>query len=264
MNDLMTHVERIVRPVRASQRRKLHMRRELLTHLESAVLEERARGADAPTAIDRATLRLGPPADLTRSLQNSVPRIERLLLSRIPAPHSLDRWETRAARAVWRTDRPTTMLHAFVHLATTFVFSYAALLTVATTFRPIAYLTAAHDNPAGYALFNVFNIVVALTLFLAAGRYTSAVADLPPSTEPRPRRADLYRAAAYAALLLAAPVVTMLACAPMAAGRPATPAEISRAALTAVALLTALTAVGRLLAVLRRPYEPWLSLDVST
>src|SRR5689334_20531134 len=41
MKALMVHVERIVRPVRASARRKLRMRRELLVHLQSAVEQER-------------------------------------------------------------------------------------------------------------------------------------------------------------------------------------------------------------------------------
>ena len=54
MNELMIHVERIVRPVRAMQARKLKMRRELLAHLEWAVNEERAHVASETEAIKRA------------------------------------------------------------------------------------------------------------------------------------------------------------------------------------------------------------------
>ena len=53
--DLMIYVERIVRPVRARQSRKLRMRRELLAHLEAALEEERCNRSD-----DAAAARLLP------------------------------------------------------------------------------------------------------------------------------------------------------------------------------------------------------------
>ena len=83
MNDMMTHVEKIVRPVRAIQSRKLRMRRELLTHLQSALGEELARGIEESTALELAKQRLGEPAELTLSLQKTVPWIERLLLAKM-------------------------------------------------------------------------------------------------------------------------------------------------------------------------------------
>ena len=71
MSDLMLHVERIVRPIRAAARRKLRIRRELLAHLQSAFNEERARGLDEPAA-------------LIRKLQSTVPRFERLAVTPFP------------------------------------------------------------------------------------------------------------------------------------------------------------------------------------
>jgi hypothetical protein len=78
LKTLMIHVERIVRPVRAMERRKLQMRWELLAHLQAALEEERSGGREAPTAWEMARGRLGGPEDLTRELQKSVPFLERL------------------------------------------------------------------------------------------------------------------------------------------------------------------------------------------
>jgi hypothetical protein len=83
---LMIHVERIVRPVRAGGSRKLRMRRELLSHLEAAHDEERAHGRDETAAIEQAKRRLGSPDHITVELQESVPRIERMMHVPIPEP----------------------------------------------------------------------------------------------------------------------------------------------------------------------------------
>jgi hypothetical protein len=95
---LMIHVERIVRPLRATSARKLRMRRELLAHLQSALDEERQRGADETAAAAAAFQRLGDPAELQRSLQCSVPRLERILLSRPPTSPRMDSWGERSTR----------------------------------------------------------------------------------------------------------------------------------------------------------------------
>ena len=87
-NDLMIHVERIVRPVRADGS-KLRMRRELLAHLQMAFKEERERGLSESAALAEAQRRLGDPAELTRRLQASVSRFERLSVTPFP------RWAAR-------------------------------------------------------------------------------------------------------------------------------------------------------------------------
>jgi hypothetical protein len=94
MKDLMIHVEEIVRPIRAFERRKLRMRRELLAHLSSALEEETRQ--DPAGALDRAKRRIGDPAALTRQFQQSVPEWERLLTAHLPMPALITRWEKRS------------------------------------------------------------------------------------------------------------------------------------------------------------------------
>lgn len=83
MKELMIHVERIVRPIRADAS-KLRMRRELLAHLEASFEQERARGLDEAAALAEAKRRLGDPAELRLELQASVSRLERLSVTPFP------------------------------------------------------------------------------------------------------------------------------------------------------------------------------------
>lgn len=73
MNRLMRHVERAVRPVVATPRRKLHMREELLAHLQSIYDQQRPRAASDDEAVDAAIARFGPADELSRQLTASVP-----------------------------------------------------------------------------------------------------------------------------------------------------------------------------------------------
>jgi hypothetical protein len=84
MRELMIHVERAVRPVRAGVLRKLRMRRELLAHLTTIFEEEKARVGDEPAALEAALRRFGDPAALTRELQETVPVVERLVNAPLP------------------------------------------------------------------------------------------------------------------------------------------------------------------------------------
>jgi hypothetical protein len=77
MKALMIPVERAVRPVQARLETKMKMREELYAHLLEIVTEEQARGRDENTAVQSAIERLGDPADLAVSLQQSVSRAER-------------------------------------------------------------------------------------------------------------------------------------------------------------------------------------------
>jgi len=79
MNDevttqLMTIVERAVRPVLATKARKRGMREELLAHVTEVYDDEMARGANHSTALVRTRERFGDPAAITRQLQQSVSR----------------------------------------------------------------------------------------------------------------------------------------------------------------------------------------------
>jgi hypothetical protein len=65
-------VERAVRPVRASEARKLQMRVELLGHLTGLYEEERARLGDDAAAFEAACARFGDPVELSQELDRSV------------------------------------------------------------------------------------------------------------------------------------------------------------------------------------------------
>jgi hypothetical protein len=77
MKALREQVERVVRPVRASQQTKDRMREDLLEHLELLYQKELARSDDSARALAEATRQLGERESLTRDLQSSVSRIER-------------------------------------------------------------------------------------------------------------------------------------------------------------------------------------------
>ena len=83
MNDtthkaLMVEVERAVRPVQASQARKLRMREELLAHLTTIFEDEAARCGDEQAALDQARKRFGDPRELAKELQQTVPISNRI------------------------------------------------------------------------------------------------------------------------------------------------------------------------------------------
>jgi hypothetical protein len=85
MIELRKHVERTVRPIRASNFRKDRMREELLTHLTAIYDEERIQNPnDAPGALAAAVTRFGDPAELRAELQASVPWLESILCTSIP------------------------------------------------------------------------------------------------------------------------------------------------------------------------------------
>lgn len=86
MYDLKVHVERIVRPIRASPWRKDRMREELVAHLTATYQEEFARDGHEAASLTRALERFGKPEQLRRALQDSVPRVERILCVRFPYP----------------------------------------------------------------------------------------------------------------------------------------------------------------------------------
>jgi len=77
MKSLRREVERVVAPLQASPWRKDRMREELQAHLTNLYEDERTRLSDSD-ALAAALSRFGEPAELTRSLQQSIPRIERI------------------------------------------------------------------------------------------------------------------------------------------------------------------------------------------
>lgn len=79
LTQLKILVERAVRPVRAPMRRRLKMREELLAHVSAVFEEESAKSGSADQALSRTRERFGEPAELTASLQGSVPWSERVV-----------------------------------------------------------------------------------------------------------------------------------------------------------------------------------------
>ena len=62
LTQLKILVERAVRPVRASTRRKRKMREELLAHVTAVFTEESIKSADEGTALEQTALRFGNPS----------------------------------------------------------------------------------------------------------------------------------------------------------------------------------------------------------
>lgn len=78
---LMTTVERVVRPVMTWDRRKFEIRAELLTHLKTIYEQELERTGDEQTALEEARSRFGSTEELTQELQRGVRRIPRWIVA---------------------------------------------------------------------------------------------------------------------------------------------------------------------------------------
>jgi hypothetical protein len=170
MKELMVHVERAVRAVRASPARKRRMRQELLAHLTALVEEEKARGGDEGQALARALQRFGDPAGLSRDLEASVPRLERWL-SRLLFRGAGESGLRYAARI------------AALGAATVFVgLNLLPLILVAVGVKW-------SDARVGLAVLGVITGYVFLSVLLCHGVYRELAG--------RPGAASLLRAAAY-------------------------------------------------------------------
>lgn len=116
MKPLMIHVERAVRPVRAEHTTKCNMREELYAHLISIYDQEREQSADEETAITSACRRFGRPSELTAELQQTVPRLERVLVP-------LDQWTRRRkqetiVRHTWRIVVASLLFYTILSVVT--------------------------------------------------------------------------------------------------------------------------------------------------
>lgn len=91
MNALKVHVERIVRPIRASNRRKDQWREELLAHLMRLYEEAQACGGDDESAATAAIACFGEAPAITAELQAGVSWIERWAFLQFPYASPLRR-----------------------------------------------------------------------------------------------------------------------------------------------------------------------------
>ncbi len=97
---LKTIVERAVRPVQATISRKKKIREELLAHVTAVFEDELPRCADEARALIRVEQRFGNPNELARTLQETVPTIDRIetFFGRLYQPHARESLLRRACR----------------------------------------------------------------------------------------------------------------------------------------------------------------------
>jgi hypothetical protein len=263
VNELMIHVERIVRPVNAAERRKLRMRQELLAHLQATADEERGRSpGDERAAIERAKLRLGEPAELTRMLRQSVPVLERVLFARLPTPRRMGK----------RLSDITGTAGAFAPghkaLLTGMALLAASPLLLIMTREAIFMTRDAISAPGALALKNMVLVVwilVCWPVFLVAScRFVFAVA--------RPEgRANWRGTARRGALVFGLQMRMFLSVVGLQMGEyvfyvrvhSAVLREVVACAICTAVPLAASALVARWVAGLRRPHDEWLTLDIA-
>lgn len=88
-------VERVVRPLVASERRKDRIREELYQHLQMIHEEELLGSDDEDEAARRAVRRFGEPAEIRDQLRELIPWTERALYVDIPILSCIERWGDR-------------------------------------------------------------------------------------------------------------------------------------------------------------------------
>jgi hypothetical protein len=125
MKALRREVERVVRPIVASEPSKNRMREELLAHLTELYDQELAGSGNEQLATAAALARFGDPSELRQELQQTIPLLERILWARLP----LRNWTQRrpgesAERHLWRVTRwQIVLMTAFIALLTLFAIS---------------------------------------------------------------------------------------------------------------------------------------------
>ena len=236
MTELTEAVERAVRPVNARPARKRRMRQELLGHLTAAYEEERARLGDDRLALNQALGRFGDPADLTRELQASVPRLERVLYASVGS----DRFDRRLKAALYGTGAaPRRDAVLLAGLLAGLTFAMLVLL-------PLVKVAGGKDWSAAFVPWDVMAVLTghAFVSGLLCVGYIRAVSG-------RPGAASVVRAAAWgaAAVLWGAAMVPALAAAkpddPLWAGLLRSPGRIVVAAVGSWVFLVVLAVVSR-------------------
>jgi hypothetical protein len=149
---LMTIVERAVRPVLATKARKRGMREELLGHVTDVYDDEMAQGASGSVALVRTRERFGDPAAITRQLQQSVSRRSRF-------GGTIERYNDWGRRP----GEPAMRL-AFRHMRAGLAFSL--LVLVLMTVSAVA-LDASRRNAWGFLV----RLAVVEGMFLACGSF---------------------------------------------------------------------------------------------
>ena len=253
-NELMTYVEKIVRPVRANQLRKLKMRRELLSHLESAFEEERGHIADDVTALDAAQRRLGTPGNLTVEFQKSVPFIERLLHS--GTPKITNGWEHLAYRRMGIEQLPTTLAQWLILYGAAAIALILAMLCVPRVPGNIVVQKFIEHQMKFTDLLFVTGIFLQFVWAVLGMRYLGAT--IFPAGKFSIVRL-LWRGSAV--LVLQAIWISLLVVGAM--DRLPTALEMIRSLGVTALAMAAVVPAGRWVALLRVPYDEWFSLVIT-
>ncbi len=252
--EFMLHVERIVRPVRASQRRRLRMRSELLAHLQAAIAEERKHFPnDERAAIDSAKRRLGEPPELTRRLQQSVPLWERMLLAKAPLPPKAEEIERRTGRLMFGPWSVMTHTHTII-VAILAGFIVGLPLYTLQIVRDV--LTRSGPPAAHVELFLVGMLAGTYVLMFVAYRFVFAAAS--PASEWNLRRL-LWRGM----LIFALQIGLAFFATASAAVRAPTIGEVAAVAIVSLATLLVAGFAGLRVGIRRRPYDEWMRLKIA-
>jgi hypothetical protein len=250
MKELMIHVERIVKPIVATQGRKLRMRSELLAHLHAALAEERHRSAgDERTAIEHAKHRLGEPVELTRILQQTVPIFERTLFAKLPISRRLDHLEQRMSHMPGQRGA-MTLGHKTILIGMA-VLNFAPLLI-----SMYSAVTTSDMQSKRSAVCFIGGQIGGLALLLACYHFVFAAAS---SDDRLDRSGMLKRGATILAMQMALTYFFTFAI----ANRVATIGDVIISATSTIALLAVSTLIARRIGVLRRPYDEWLTLNIA-
>lgn len=256
MKELMVHVERIVRPVRAIAGRKLRMRRELLGHLEAALEEERGGEGGETAALERAKARLGEVDELTRGLQASVPWIEQMLLGRVPLPQAVERLEKRSGWW-WKLNYPMTMTQASVMVAGATMLPFLGLmgLVLGLNLNREEAVRLMVARPPAWAILNLGSIAVVVGLTMVCARWIVAVA----SGSGRLWTGPVAGYVLGIVILPAAAMGLMVGC---LNGRVVTAGEVLWSLGVGAMVVVLQWGIGRIVRAMRRPYAEWLMLEV--
>jgi hypothetical protein len=138
----------------------------------------------------------------------------------------------------------------------TIILPYVASFFVAMLVDRTVYVRDLVERPLDTVLFNIVGITCMLILWFTASRLMRTY-----SLARNPLRPG--RLLGVASTFLGCYGVLAAVCVVWVGRRPMTAADLGRTLLVTAVLFVTLLATARLLAAHRRPYDPWLSLDLA-
>lgn len=253
LKELMIHVEGIVRPIRATEGRKLRMRRELLAHLQAALEEERERNAGEAEAWAAAKRRLGPPEELTSSLQKSVPLPEHALMGHVPVGGWFLRWERKLGRSMGMGHM--SMMQQSMFTLGAMILTYGAIILLALRTRAMyrdAMMRLLAEPTWQYQAGTMVNGLLLIFLMGSCFALLGAAAHW--------QRRAMTKQIGWMAFWILVWQVNMIS---FIAGQRLLWQDFAWSAITLALLAGSLLALGRIIAWAGRPYREWLALEIA-